>query len=168
VVPTPTGVPGSGGAFTPQTGWLPPPEDDPEELLELPLELLEELPLVLPLPLVPLEAPEPLVEEELLEPEEEDELELDDELELELEDELELELEEELELELEDELELELEEELELEDPCPEFPFPLVLLELLAVPVVELLEELAVAVPLCPELPLPVDPPPNMVSAIAS
>ena len=133
---------GRGGAPTPQDGGVPPELDElllPDPELEL-LLLDPELELLeLPLPAVPLLL-------ELLDPElelEDDELEL---LELELDDELELEL---LELELEDELELEL-LELELEDE----------LELLE------LEELLVE--LCPEFPWPLDPPSNIITAMAS
>ena len=129
---------GSGGAVGPQAGCDPPPLELELLELELPPVLELELPLVLELPLA-LELELPLPAVPLL-------LELEDEPEV-----LELELPEpELEvLELEPLLELEL---LELE------------LELLELE----LEELLLLVELCPEFPWPVDPPSNIVTAMAS
>ena len=172
VEPTPTGEPGSGGADVPHEGAGEPPEV-PDELLLLEEELLEELLDVLPVPIRPVEpeldeVPVPIrpVELELDEvPVPIRPVELEELLEELLLDELLLDelLLEELLLEelLLDEL---LPDELLVEELLFPFPFPVPV----PVPGEPVVEELVELLPLWPEFPFPVEPPPSIPIATAS
>jgi len=166
VEPTPTGEPGSGGADVPHEGAGEPPEE-PDELLLLEEELPEELLDVLPVPIRPVE----LELDEVPVPIRPVELELDEVpvpiRPVELEELLEELLLDELLLDelLLDELLLDelLPDELLLEELLFPFPFPV---PVPGEPVVEAL--LLELLPLWPEFPFPVEPPPYIPIATAS